>query len=372
MIQRATLGEVLNWRNEIIHPRDFPSGKTVFVGLEHVESHTGRKIGEDPIDLAKLTGRKARFYPGDLVYGYLRPYLNKLWVADRDGCCSVDQYVFSVREDRADRDYVSYFMRSPVYLKTAPITASPGQLPRIRVEEVAAVPIPLPSLAEQRRIAGLLRERFANLDQAHRAADEQLRAARMLPSALVRESLAHEFAEVRLGEILHEITVGVGASWRERPLLGATRAGLAPAKEPVGKTPERYKPVEPGAIFYNPMRVLLGSIAYVESVAGIVSPDYVAFTTATGRLHPRWFYHWLRSQAGEHFIKGLARGAVRERILFSRLAEGVAPIPPWKRQVAAVEMMQGLPTLMTGLNQQLESLSLYPPALLRDAFGSGP
>jgi type I restriction enzyme, S subunit len=186
----STLGEVLNWRNEIIHPKDFPSGKTVFVGLEHIESHTGRKIGEEPIDLAKLTGRKARFYPGDLVYGYLRPYLNKLWVADRDGCCSVDQYVFSVREDRADRDYVAFFMRSPVYLKTAPINASPGQLPRIRVEEVSAVPIPLPSLPEQRRIAGILRKRLTDAHELKINLSDQLAAIDRYPAALLRDAFS--------------------------------------------------------------------------------------------------------------------------------------------------------------------------------------
>ena len=45
----------------------------------------------DPLESVK--GRKFRFRPGDVVYGYLRPYQNKVWVADRHGLCSVDQYV---------------------------------------------------------------------------------------------------------------------------------------------------------------------------------------------------------------------------------------------------------------------------------------
>jgi len=70
---------------------------------------------------------------------------------------------------------------------------------------------------------------------------------------------------------------------------------LAPAKEPVGKDPTRYKLVEPGTIFYNPMRILLGSVAMIDEgdAPGITSPDYVVFTTRPGTLHPRWFYYWL-------------------------------------------------------------------------------
>src|SRR5207237_197336 len=103
------------------------------------------------------------------------------------------------------------------------------------------------------------------------------------------------------------------------PVLGATRSGLAPAKEGVGKQPQRYKPVRSGTIFYNPMRILLGSIALVDDrdTPGITSPDYVVMRGHEGVLHPVWFYHWFRSRAGAEFIKSLTRGAVRERLLFN-------------------------------------------------------
>ncbi|MBI1845351.1 MAG: hypothetical protein HY294_04060 [Candidatus Rokubacteria bacterium] len=121
---------------------------------------------------------------------------------------------------------------------------------------------------------------------------------------------------LRLGECLEEVTRGVGPSWSNYRLLGATRDGLAAAKEPVGQNPERYKLVEPGTIFYNPMRILLGSIAYVDEGQdpGLTRPDYVVFKTKPDVLHPRWFYYWLRSEDGATFIRTLARGAVRERM----------------------------------------------------------
>jgi type I restriction enzyme S subunit len=54
-----------------------------------------------------------------------------------------------------------------------------------------------------------------------------------------------------------------------------TRSGLAPARERPGKHAERYN----GTVFYNPMRILIGSIAFVDDddEPGITSPDYVVF-----------------------------------------------------------------------------------------------
>lgn len=163
------LREVLDLRNEIVHPRDHPVGDGVFVGLEHIEPGTGRRIGSVQIRLQDLSGRKARFYPGDIVYGYLRPYLNKVWRADIDGYCSVDQYVFKVRPG-VNGDYVTAFLRSPQFLGRAPIDTTPGQLPRIRTEEVLSVEIPMPPLDDQLRVAARLTARLAATDHLRQRA----------------------------------------------------------------------------------------------------------------------------------------------------------------------------------------------------------
>ncbi len=91
-----SLGHLLQLRKEVVHPRDKPEGTAVFVGLEHIEPATGRRIGSVEIEKSQLTGRKPAFRKGDIVYGYLRPYLNKVWIAEFDGLCSVDQYVYLV------------------------------------------------------------------------------------------------------------------------------------------------------------------------------------------------------------------------------------------------------------------------------------
>ena len=189
---RVRLGDVLRLRKEIVHPRDRPEGRATFVGLEHLEAGTGRRTGSLEVDLATLTGRKPRFYTGDVVYGYLRPYLNKVWVAEFDGLCSVDQYVYEVDRSRAEPEYVAWFMRSPSYLGLAPVRTGPGQLPRIRLEEVAAVELELPDLGEQRRVVGAITNQVAAVERVRTAAEAQLEVADALKEALLRRAFSGE------------------------------------------------------------------------------------------------------------------------------------------------------------------------------------
>jgi type I restriction enzyme S subunit len=184
------LGDILKLRKEVIHPYDKPKGKTIFVGLEHIESHTGIRIGSVDVEMSNLTGRKPKFYKGDIVYGYLRPYLNKVWVAGFDGLCSVDQYVYEINDEKANTDFVAWFMRSPVYLVRAPIDTTPGQLPRIRTDEVASVEINLPPVNEQNKIAVEINERLENTKNLRQSLEAQLAEINQLPSALLRQAFA--------------------------------------------------------------------------------------------------------------------------------------------------------------------------------------
>ena len=182
------LGDSLVLRKEIIHPSDHPKGPAIFVGLEHIESQMGKRIGGVNVEMAELTGRKPRFRTGDIVYGYLRPYLNKVWVADFDGLCSVDQYAYSIRSEIADTGFIAWFMRSPCYLERAPIGNTPGQLPRIRLEEVAAVQIGLPPLAEQRAVAKRIETEIEAFTELRESLQTRLAEIELLPAALLRSA----------------------------------------------------------------------------------------------------------------------------------------------------------------------------------------
>lgn len=126
-------------RQVVIHPGDDLKGAEEFVGLEHIESHTGRRIGGRPI--GDESGRKLLFEPGQVTYGYLRPYLNKVWAADRIGLCSVEQFTLTPAED-VDARLLSVVLRSEAVWRSAQEATNNLQLPRLGLGALMAFQVP--------------------------------------------------------------------------------------------------------------------------------------------------------------------------------------------------------------------------------------
>jgi type I restriction enzyme S subunit len=272
---------------------------------------------------------------------------------------------------KADPEFLGYWIRYQALIgafeeRNAKTTIA--HLPLIRLEKLHVPDIPL---VRQRSIAAAVRERLCLADKARDAARAQAAEWKNFANAVIRQSCDHPATSTAvLRDVLEEVTQGIGAEWSFYPLLGATRDGLAPAKEPFGKSPERYKPVLPGTVFYNPMRIMIGSIAMVDDGEnpGVTSPDYVVLRGRPGRVHSRWFYYWLRSPYGKHCIESLARGAVRERMLFNRLADGQVALPPFAVQQAAAATLRPLRGMRSASAARLDEIAKLPSTILSVAF----
>lgn len=238
-------------------------------------------------------------------------------------------------------------------------------------DKILNLGIPVLEIDAQRQIAARLKAQLAEVETARQAAQVQLREVSRLADAIVMDSVnTQPTIEYSLGDVLVEVKRGIGTSWSNYPVLGATRDGLAPAKEAPGKQAPKYKSVVPGTVFYNPMRILIGSIAFVDDddEAGITSPDYVVLQGKPKQVDSRWFYYWLRSPLGVACINSLARGAVRERMLFNRLAEGEIELPDFSTQQRASIALKELKSLRSAIEKQLREIDLLPQKILAQAF----
>jgi len=187
MNPKQLIGATFSFRQDLIRPSDGKSGPLRFIGLQHIEPNTGKRIGEDRLLAEELGGRKFRFSSGEIVYGYLRPYLNKVWIADCEGVCSVDQYVIQPKSEIVDTGYLAHFMRSPIFLKQAIELTHNLLLPRLRTGLLESIPIPLPPLDEQRRIVAYLDGLQAQVDELTALQDAtQAELDALLPSVLDR------------------------------------------------------------------------------------------------------------------------------------------------------------------------------------------
>lgn len=231
--------------------------------------------------------------------------------------------------------------------------------------------INLPTYEEQVAIGKLTHTELLEIEKARESTEIQIQEVACLANAIIFESLNNSVtATYSLGDVVDEVKKGIGETWKNYPVYGATRKGIALAKEPPGKNPQRYKPITPGTVFYNPMRILIGSIAFAEDDIkyGITSPDYVVLKGKKGILDSRWFYFWLRSPLGRHCINSLARGAVRERMLFNRLAEGSIELPDFDIQEKASQMLKSLKQVYATFDKQLHEVTELPAKILAQAF----
>ncbi|MBK1838853.1 restriction endonuclease subunit S [Azospirillum sp. YIM B02556] len=270
-----------------------------------------------------------------------------------------------------DSNFLQLWLRSQYdYLRNLS-SARGGSQSALNGAQLNALKIPAPDREEQRRIATCLKAQLAEVETARQAAQTQLKEISRLAHAIVVESVRRSSTSaMSLRKVLAEVRHGIGANWTSYPVLGATRDGLAPAKERPGKQATKYKPVTPGTVFYNPMRILIGSIAYVDDddTPGITSPDYVALQGKPDVVDSRWFYHWLRSPLGVRCIASLARGAVRERMLFNRLAEGTIDLPTLAVQRSASAALKELRPVRAAIEKKLQDIEMLPQRLLAQAF----
>ncbi len=131
---------------------DFSSSNLKYVGLENMEKNGG-KISFQAADEVKST--KNIFHVGDLLYGKLRPYLNKHGVARFDGVCSTDILVFKASE-QVEIEFINYFLSLPNFIEYAVANSKGINLPRVSEKIVLNAEILLPSLDEQKEIVRLL------------------------------------------------------------------------------------------------------------------------------------------------------------------------------------------------------------------------
>ena len=82
----VSLGELVTPRSTRVVPSDSP--ELPYVGLEHVEAHTNRITGT--VLAGTMASAAASFESGDVLYGRMRPYLNKVVAPSFNGLASAE------------------------------------------------------------------------------------------------------------------------------------------------------------------------------------------------------------------------------------------------------------------------------------------
>ena len=150
------LGEVFERITESLLPTKHPDKEFNFIGLENIESNTSQLVGVRPTMGKFIKSTKTVFRKNDVLYGKLRPYLNKVWLADAGGICSTDIWVLRAKQNIISPLLLSALLRQPQIVIKSSASMAGANLPRANRGVFDKITTPLPPMNEQKQIVAKL------------------------------------------------------------------------------------------------------------------------------------------------------------------------------------------------------------------------
>lgn len=154
----------------------------IYVGLENINSEDGSYFGNDEKESCSSA---VVFAKGEILFPKLRPYLNKVWLAEFDGVASTE--FIPLQPAGAVAEYLAAFLRMRIVSETMGILMTGNTLPRVQPKDVLALPVPVPPKPVQERIV-------------RRASAIKLEAKRLKSSAAAQLAAAKKRIESELIE----------------------------------------------------------------------------------------------------------------------------------------------------------------------------
>lgn len=132
-----------------------------YIGMENIESFTG-KINDIPLIAEGIANS---FYKDEILFGKLRPYLAKSYLADFDGICSTEFLVYRSTKVLNNRFALNIFL-SYGFIDAVNASTYGSKMPRANAEFISNMFLAIPPLSKQKQIIDYLDTQTAKIDQA--------------------------------------------------------------------------------------------------------------------------------------------------------------------------------------------------------------
>ena len=157
------LGELCDYGNCNNVEADSIAGDAWILDLEDIEKDTGKVVQKIRKNERDFTSTKHSFYEGQVLYSKLRPYLNKVIIADEDGFCTSEILPLEFANVVLPQ-YALYYLMSPTFLRYANQCSYGVKMPRLGTADGRKAIFPLPPIEEQHRIANSISRYFIQMD----------------------------------------------------------------------------------------------------------------------------------------------------------------------------------------------------------------
>jgi len=268
--------------------------------------------------------------------------------------------------------------------------------PHVYAKDVAKITIPLPPLAEQKRIVAVLNRQLAAVEGAREAVLERVEAAQSLPAAWLREvfsfggeGLPRGWRWEKLGDICDLVRgvtfkrsdAGFTPAGEHLPILRAGNIGdqldtennLVWIPQHLVSQDQLLQVGDIAVCMASGSPLVVGKAAPLENCwAGSVGA-FCGIVRAKDKEYSQYLSFWFRSPAYFKWRDSQARGANIQNLRLSEFSNIEIPFPPpaqQKRLVASLNAkMAATERVRAAAESELEAITALPAALLREAFG---
>jgi type I restriction enzyme, S subunit len=341
-----------------------------YVGLENIQGGTGRLVRSattEPIesDLLSAGGDSlsALFEEGDLLFGKLRPYLAKAWIAEFKGRCSTE--LLALRPEKIDSRFGLYVILSQQFIDAVDASTFGSKMPRADWEFIGNLPIPLPPQDKQLDVARFLDHETTDIDAIIKAKQRLLDLLAEKRRAIIAEAVMRGLnpgAPLRPSgidwlsdipahwEVRRIATLFTQRDERQRPELPLLEVSINSGViirefsndkiEGTASDFNVYKVAQQNDIAFNKMRMWQGAVG-VSPVDGLVSPDYTVANPAPC-LRPAYAGLLFRTDSFSAECGRNSQGITwdRLRLYWDEFRDIFMPLPPLSEQDAILEAVQ--------------------------------
>ena len=344
-----------------------------------------RRKGVTKVDKLPLKGTAVRFRPGDVLLSNIRPYLQKLWLAEREGGASSDIIVFRPKPECAPA-YLFHALSQEAFFDYVMLNPSGTKMPRGRREWIARFAFPLPPLAEQERIVAHLERTLRAIDVMEAKFREMAETAERHFRATLDESFAalSSAPVAKLGEVCETTSGGTPLKSHKEYYEGGTipwlRSGEVCKKDieaaecfitPAGMENSSAKLFPVNTVLVAMYGATAGQVGILRFPA--TTNQAICGILPSTRFVPEFLYYALLQQKAA--LVRRAVGGAQPNISQEKIREVVLPLPPLAEQervVARLERAEGVSRRVVALAQEgVAQCGVYRRAVLSEAFGGG-
>ena len=154
-----------------------------YIGLENIESGSGKYVDTT----SEVDGIANRFCKNNVLFGKLRPYLSKVYLAKSDGICSTEFIVYDTKEN--DCCFIHKLLLSQAFIEVVNSSTYGAKMPRANSDFINNIYVQIPPLSEQQSIATYLDQKCSEIDELITLQEEMITKLQSYKQSVITEAV---------------------------------------------------------------------------------------------------------------------------------------------------------------------------------------